>query len=381
MTIKVLVIDDSAFMRKFLRELFGSQPDMQVAVAGNGAEGLEMIREDPPDVVTLDINMPVMDGLTCLSHIMTECPTQVIMVSSLTKAGELATLEALAMGAVDYIEKPGGTVSLNMDLIEEELLGKVRNAAKARARHRRSGPRKATARPSTEARRATSRSSAAEGRAARGPVPAAPSRQPRVRRSSSRFDLCVLGCSTGGPGALEEVLAALPADFPIPMIVAQHMPQRFTKSFADRLDGRCEVHVTEVSRSQKVMPGTVYIGRGDADVILAKRGADIVVNSVPHDESCPWAPSVDRMVKTAMDAVPAKRILAIMLTGMGDDGAERMTELRGRGGHTIAESEETAVIWGMPGKLVEHGGADEILPLQHIGRAIDLATRNERKPV
>lgn len=337
---KVLIADDSAFMRRALSEMLSSQRGVEIHVAKDGAEALAMARSIRPDVITLDVNMPVMDGLTCLAHIMTECPCPVIMVSSLTQDGAMATLEALNMGAVDYIPKPGGTVSLNVEQVRAQLLEKIKVAARAQVRGARRAP----------------------GAPAATPARAAP--RPAPRRGGE--GLVLLGCSTGGPQALEEVLPMLPGDFPWPVVVAQHIPGAFTASLAKRLDALCSLRVEEVARMTAIEPGHVYVARGDSDLLISRRSAATFALPVPADDRFLWHPSVDRLVQSALEQLPASQLIGVLLTGMGYDGAEAMTELRRRGGHTVAESEDSAVVFGMPSVLVEKGGAERVLPLRQI---------------
>jgi two-component system chemotaxis response regulator CheB len=339
--LRVLVVDDSALMRKYIREMLEEEGDIEVFTARDGQDALDQIPKVDPDVITLDINMPVMDGLTCLSHIMTEFPRPVIMVSSLTEKGALATFEALELGAVDYIPKPGGTISLSIKDIRPELIAKIRVVARSRTRWsklriHRAKPEKITIKKA----------------------------RPKITRDIP--GLVLIGCSTGGPGALEEILTQLPPDFPLPVLVAQHMPARFTNVFAKRLNQSCQLEVREVNRPLPLQVGEILIAQGDADVeVRRKLGRKVAVN-LPMDKQLLWHPSVDRMVRSALKCLEPKDIIAVQLTGMGYDGAEAMTELHRLGGRTIAESEETAVVFGMPRELIERGGADVVLPVHKI---------------
>ncbi len=368
MSTKVLVIDDSALMRKKIRAIL-EDAGFEVVTARDGQDGLDRCREEDPDVVTLDINMPVMDGLTCLSHLMTEMPRPVVMVSSLTEKGAVATFEALELGAVDFIPKPDGTVSLHIDRIADELVQKVRAAARAKGRialrgrtaGRTASPRAATATEPAEA--PARRSTARPARVARR-EPAA--RTEPVSGGGVPKGLVVIGVSTGGPSTLERILPKLPADFPFPVIVAQHMPATFTSVFARRLDGLCDLAVLEVRRSMPIEVGNIYIGKGDADVVVARRGARRVVTSVPADPQHLWHPSVERLVRSVLEHWRPERVIAVQLTGMGYDGAAAMKELHDRGGKTIAESEDSAVVYGMPRELVELGGADVVIPADKV---------------
>jgi two-component system, chemotaxis family, protein-glutamate methylesterase/glutaminase len=355
--LKILIVDDSALMRKFMADIFRFEGDFEVSIARNGIEALAMAHSVAPDVITLDVNMPEMDGITCLSRIMVECPKPVVMVSSLTSRGAEVTLQALSLGAVDFIAKPDGTVSLHIDQIRAALVAKVRSAAKARVR-----------RSLNLAERVRH-----EARAAAGvPSPSAATRSPAIARGAPAAPegpvrgAVLIGVSTGGPGAIETILPRLACDFPWPILIAQHMPESFTGVFARRINGLSNIEVTEVSKPMALRAGCAYVGRGDADLLVGMRGGELTAIPAPASSKHTWHPSVERMVASAMDHVEPKRLLGVMLTGMGDDGAGAMADLKARGGRTIAESEDTAVVWGMPGELVKRGGASLVLPLHRI---------------
>jgi two-component system chemotaxis response regulator CheB len=352
--IKVLVVDDSALARKLLGQVFAAEADFEVRVARDGFEALEQLASFQPDVITLDIHMPQMDGLACLDRIMIERPCPVVMVSTLTAEGAETTLEALRLGAVDFIVKPSGAVSLRIGELAPELVKKVRAAAGAqlrpslrlaeRVRHRLGGGVAAARRRASD-----------EALADAGPV------------AATGDGLVLVGVSTGGPPALEVLLTALPASFPWPILVAQHMPATFTGPLARRLDRLCALTVSEVVRPTLLEPGCVYIGRGDADLIVSRRPAGLTALAAPP-LPYPWRPSVDRLVRSAMEQAPASQLIGVLMTGMGDDGADAMTLLHQKGGRTIAEAADTAVVWGMPGELVKAGGADAVLPLDRIAK-------------
>lgn len=368
--IKLLIVDDSPLMRKLLATLFKAQGDFEVAVARDGAEALSMIGDFEPDVVTLDIQMPVMDGLACLDRIMLERPCPVVMFSSLTEAGAKETLDAIELGAVDFVTKPEGAISLAMDELSPLLIEKIRAAAMVRPRsivrlaervRRLAGE----AAPGTRSRAVKTRAEAIAG--ASSGLSERDRAAPRARRSGASLDGIVLvGTSTGGPPALDALLSRLPASFPWPVLVAQHMPSSFTGTLARRLDGLCALTVVEAVRAMPLVPGHVYIGRGDADIIVSSRAGKLIVMAAPALAEHRWHPSVDRLVTTAMQHLDASRLVGVLMTGMGNDGAVAMTQLHAAGGRTIAESEETAVIWGMPGELVKAGGAQAVLPLDAI---------------
>ncbi|MCW7541092.1 chemotaxis-specific protein-glutamate methyltransferase CheB [Aquabacterium sp. A7-Y] len=351
---KVLVVDDSALMRKLIGGVL-SEAGYQVHTARHGAEGVEQLLAVQPDVVTLDINMPEMDGLTALSLMMAARPTPVVMVSSLTEKGALATFEALALGAVDFIAKPGGTITLKVDDIKAMLLEKVAAAARARvAPAGRAGT--AAGRPALQAR-PTAKPPAAPLRTA-----AAPAAARAAAGATAAMGAVLIGVSTGGPRTLEDILPRLPADFPWPVLIAQHMPLNFTDAFARRMDGLCALQVSEVQAPVALEPGRVYIGRAGTDLALSDRGGRPYAVPRPEQAGMPWHPSVDVLVDSAMKVLPPQRLVGVMLTGMGYDGAAAMTRLRQAGGRTIAESAETAVVFGMPQELIERGGASLVLP-------------------
>ena len=358
--IKLLVVDDSALMRRQLSMLFQEEGDFEIRQARNGLEAVAENRNFQPDVVTLDINMPEMDGITALSLIMAERPVPVVMVSSLTEKGALATFEALNLGAVDYVAKPGGTISLTLDVVKLDLIAKVRAAAKARIGKRRGAPDPAPVRGLAQRLR--------EERLDQ-------ERTAEAKRSVAGDGVLLIGVSTGGPRALEELLPQLPADFPWPVLVAQHMPASFTAPFAGRLDGVCALRVLEVARPMALQAGNIYIGKGGADLVLARR--DRTLTALPKPESAQhlWHPSVELLARSALEHVEPRRIVGVMLTGMGYDGADAFAAIKKGGGRTIAEAEETAVVFGMPAELIERGGASLVLPLDRIANQIRIWIR------
>ena len=346
--IKLLIVDDSVLMRRQLMAVFQAEGDFDIRQARNGDEAVKENREFQPDVVTLDINMPEMDGLTALSLIMAERPVAVVMVSSLTEQGALATFEALNLGAVDYVTKPGGTISLSIDRVSQELVSKVRSAAKARPWDKRLNTGSVARRMQEERSKSAALSSAL----------AAP--------RGADNGLVVIGASTGGPRALEVVLSGLPASFPWPVLVAQHMPAAFTKAFADRLDQCCDLSVVEAGSAVPIMPGKIYIGKGGADTILANRAGKLTILPAPENPQYLWHPSVELLGRSVLQHYDPARVTAVLLTGMGYDGSDAFTEIKKRGGRTIAESEDSAVVYGMPAELVKKGGASLVLSVERI---------------
>ncbi|WP_348698433.1 chemotaxis-specific protein-glutamate methyltransferase CheB [Duganella fentianensis] len=352
MPIKLLIVDDSALMRRQISQVFEAEGDFKIALARNGREAVEQNQQFQPDVITLDINMPELDGLSALARIMAERPVPVVMVSSLTEKGALATFEALALGAVDYVAKPGGTISLSIDLVKQALVEQVRAAVSARAR------------PPGRARGLAARLRA-EREALRAAKPA-----PRKRSDGVAEGLVLIGVSTGGPGTLETILPQLPADFPYPVIVAQHMPPAFTGPFAQRMNGMCALNVVEVQRQMDLQAGTVYIARGGADVVVSARAGKLVVLPRPESRELLWHPSVELLGRSVLEHCSAEHVIAVMLTGMGYDGADAFAELKQQGARTIAEAEETAVVWGMPRELIERRGATVVLPNYRIAEQL-----------
>jgi len=353
--IRILVVDDSALVRKLFGRVLAEETDLEVRFARNGIEALAQLDEFRPDVITLDVQMPEMDGLECLDRIMVQRPCPVVMVSTITAEGAEATLNALQLGAVDFVEKPSGAVSLRMEEFAPTFKSKIRAAAAARV------PASRRLRERVQFRAGTALA-------------------PRPRRTVEIADVPVeaaegngivlVGTSTGGPPALEALLTPLPATFPWPILVAQHMPSAFTGPLARRLDGICALQVVEAAVPLPLEAGKVYIGRGDADIVLSRRAGVLTVLAAPEKTDYPWHPSTDRLVRSAMALVPATQLIGVLMTGMGNDGAVAMTELRAGGGATIAEAEETAVVWGMPGELARAGGATFVLPLQKIAQRL-----------
>jgi two-component system chemotaxis response regulator CheB len=373
---KVLVVDDSALMRRLLTGVLGDA-GFEVAVARNGAEGVSQLTEWQPDVVTLDINMPEMDGLTALSLMMQARPTPVVMVSSLTERGAQATFEALALGAVDFIAKPGGTISLTVDDIAGPLVEKVRAASRSRLRPR-SSLGATTGRGTGTAPMAALAAGAAPTRGATGAAPRTPLQRPgkpkpepvRSGEVGKPAGLVLIGVSTGGPRTLEDILPLLPANFPWPILLAQHMPRNFTNAFARRMDSLCQLQVRECDTTLPLEAGTVYVGQGGADMVVAERLGRLVVQPRPEAAEHLWHPSVELMVDSAMKHLPATQLVGVQLTGMGYDGAEAMARLHRQGGRTIAESKDTAVVFGMPAELIERGGASTVLPCQDVAQQL-----------
>jgi two-component system chemotaxis response regulator CheB len=338
---KVLIVDDSTLMRKFHKQVL-EQANFVTELAGNGEECLALLNTYAPDVIVLDINMPVMDGLACLKEIMRVRPTPVVMVSSLTEKGAQETLEALSLGAIDYIQKPSGRYSYNMGTASDEMVEKVVSAAAIKLNSTMILKNKLK---QTEEKRQT-----------------LVIKSPSFITSQNRYDAIIVGVSTGGPNCLQVILPTLPNNFSTPIIVAQHMPKRFTKVFSERLNKMCNLTVVEVTERQKVLQKHIYIAQGDADIELEKQGGVLYVKPLESDANYLWHPSVSKLVKSALNSVAANKLCCVQLTGMGNDGAQEMLEAHNKGATTIAESSETAVVFGMPGELVKKNGATHVAP-------------------
>jgi len=355
-TIRILVVDDSPFMRKSLQKMLEEAPDLRVvATARDGIDALEKIQEHKPDIVTLDIEMPRMDGLTCLRKIMADHPMPVLMVSSLTQEGAQATLDALSIGALDFIPKESGFASLSILQIQHDLQEKVRRLASSPRFHRSASAPTAPHVPL---------SPPPAPRPAASPKPSLPIGAAGLA-ASPQADLLVIGSSTGGPKALQDVLPTLPANLPVPCLIVQHMPSTFTKPFADRLDGICQVHVKEAEQGEPLKAGTVYIAPGGIHMTFGARGPKGCIELSPEPVSSLHRPSVDVLFLSVAELFRGQ-VLAGILTGMGADGAKGMEQLKRKGAHTFAESEESCVVYGMPRAAVERGCVDLVTPLADV---------------
>ena len=341
--IKVVVVDDSALVRGLLTEIIDRQPDMCcVGAAADPLVAREMIRNLNPDVITLDIEMPRMDGLDFLQRLMRLRPMPVVMVSTLTERGADVTLKALELGAVDFVSKPKIGVADGLRQLGADITEKVRTAAKARV-HRLSSP-----------------TPAAAGQAA---VPAKPVTVASLGRLSTE-KIIFIGASTGGTEATREVLVNLPADCPAVMIT-QHMPPGFTKSYAARLNGLCKIRVAEATDGERVLPGHAYIAPGGHHLSVERSGANYVARVQVGEPVNRHMPSVEVLFESAARVV-GRNALGVMLTGMGGDGARAMKTMRDAGSHNLVQDEASCVVFGMPREAIAHGAANEVLPLVQI---------------
>ncbi|MDP2876537.1 MAG: chemotaxis response regulator protein-glutamate methylesterase [Holophaga sp.] len=348
--IRVLIVDDSPFMRKAIERMLVAAEDIQVVgTARDGVDALEKIPLLKPDIITLDVEMPRMDGLACLKKIMVDHPMPVLMVSSLTQEGAQATLDALAAGALDFIPKESSLASGSILQIQQDLQEKVRRLALS-PRFRKPAARPAIQLP-TRPLVAPTRSTGVGLPGLIGTTPPA--------------EFLVIGCSTGGPKALQDLLPAIPKNLPVPCLIVQHMPASFTKPFAERLNNICEVQVKEAEHGETARPGTVYIAPGGIHLNYRQRGGQAIIELNPEPAGSLHKPSVDVMFESlAMECT--KQVLAMILTGMGSDGAKGMQALKAKGAHTLAEAEESCVVYGMPKAAFERGCVDQVAPLPEI---------------
>lgn len=341
MSVRVLVVDDSAFMRKVITEIIGAEPDLEVVgYARNGEDALKKLSRLQVDVITLDVEMPVMDGLETLKRIMNENPRPVVMLSSRTRKGSDTTMQALSLGAVDFVSKPTGSAAPDLHSIAEKLVSKIRCAAMAQLPRKKRVP--AAAPP-------------------KGPLPVLP---PVPAGAASR--IVIIGSSTGGPKALEEVFAHIPANLPAGIVVVQHMPKDFTRSFADRLNSLFPFPVKEAQNGDLVENGKVLIAPGDYHLVITPERR---VELNQEDRVMFLRPAID-VTMESLPGVYGRNIIGVILTGMGRDGAKGMAKIKQAGGITIAQDQATSTIYSMPKAVAEEGHADYILPLERIGGVI-----------
>lgn len=350
--IKVLIVDDSAFMRKALSNLISVDSEIQIiAVAKDGLEAVELTKKFLPDVITLDIEMPKLDGLSALKIIMSECPTPVIMVSSLTTEGADATIKALELGAVDFIPKEMSFINVNIHKIQDDLINKIKTIARQQSLKIKFNRFKGLIRNKATV---------------------------EIKPLSKKIPLntvraVALGISTGGPLSLQKVIPRISSKINCPIFIVQHMPPKFTKTLADRLNSLSEIEVKEAEDGELVKTKVVYFAPGGNHLLLENKngsGLKIKISKEPSDEI--HKPSVNVMMKSVID-VFGKSTLGVIMTGMGKDGLEGMKYLKSLGGFTIAQDEETSVIYGMPKAIVDSNLADMILPLEKISEAINSA--------
>ena len=350
--IRVLVVDDSGFFRRRIVEILDADDRLQVVgTAANGREAIQKVMELKPDVVTMDIEMPVMDGITAVRRIMKLQPTPILMFSSLSYEGAQATLDALEAGALDFLPKRFDEFSQDREEAKRML----------RARVRQIGTRVPSPKTGSTA------TAAVAGTRASGS--AATARRPLAASRRGDYRLVAIGSSTGGPVALQQVLTQLPASFPLPILLVQHMPASFTPAFAQRLDQQCQIRVKEAEDGELLEKGTAYLAPGGRQMGLVDRGGQVRVRVYDGDAGLHYKPSVDMAFSSAAEVFPGK-VLSVVMTGMGADGREGARALK-KGGSTVwAQDEASCVIYGMPAAVVEAELADQILPLADIGREL-----------
>ena len=372
--IRVLIADDSAFMRKVLSDLFKSQSDFEVVgTAVNGQDAIEKVKKFQPDVLTLDVIMPVMDGLNALAVIMEQCPLPVVMVSSTTQKGTNETIRALALGAVDFVSKAGGAIS-KIDTIKDEILVKCRLAAKTHARKNFAASKPIVYKPAPISEPTTHRIEVKRRTGfvlgQKPTINRVPSANTPVKKIiATGKKIVVIGTSTGGPQALQAVITRLPRNLPCGVVVVQHMPAGFTRSLAERLNSISEIAVKEAEHEEIIKPGQVYIAPGDYHLrIVPAIGGErkIVLSQEPRVGNL--RPTVNYMFDSA--AQFGRDLISVIMTGMGSDGCEGMKKVKATGGYSIAQDENSCVVYGMPKAVVDAGLADEIRPLNKIAEAI-----------
>lgn len=353
--IRVLVVDDSVVVRKIVTDSLSVDPEIEVVgVAANGKIALAKIPQLNPDILTLDIEMPEMDGLQTLVEVRKIYPSlPIIMFSTLTERGGAKTLEALSLGATDYVTKPAnvGSVSIAMQRVREELVPKIKTFCSEKAGLKLS--------PQTK------------------PEPVSKAKEivkkiftPRVKPSSNtKIDIVAIGVSTGGPNALADLFPVFPEDFPVPIVIVQHMPPFFTKLLAERLSSKSNLVVEEGTAGQVLKPGKAWIAPGDFHMVLERNGASFKTqtNQGPPENSC--RPAVDVLFRSVADLF-GPRALSVILTGMGQDGLIGCEHIKDAGGRVIVQDENSSVVWGMPGFVAKAGLAEKVLPLDQIGQEI-----------
>lgn len=341
--IRVLVVDDSSFVRRAIIRMFDSHPDIQVIdVAADGETAIALVKKLQPDVVTLDVKMPVLDGLSALQRIMKECPTPVIMLSSLTEKGGENTLKALELGAVDFIDKSSAGGPMDISSIAAELASKIHMAAQIDIRKLLSGKRD-------------------------GGSPL--SSPPKLPQRRSGTGIVLIGTSTGGPPALQDILSKLPADFPCPILIVQHMPVGFTASLAERLNRIAPLPVKEAVDGELILGGQAYLAPAGRHMKIRREGRDLRIRLDLMPEEALHKPSVDVLFESAAN-VCGNRCLAVVLTGMGRDGSVGAQAIKRSGGRIVAESSETARVFGMPKAVIESVQVDSLVPLHEVAVTI-----------
>lgn len=351
--VRVMIVDDSPLVRKIAADILGGDPEIEVVATAAQAEfALNKLEKDRPDVITLDLEMPGMGGMDAIRRIMSTRPTPIVVMSAHAREGAEQTLQALELGAVEFVSKPSGSLSGGIAAVTKELIEKVKNASRTKL------PPAAVHSP--------------------GLVDLLPPKSHvpphRSGSSSSEYEVVAIGASTGGPVALRKVLTALPSELPVGIVIVQHMPPVFTRAFADRLNGFCALEVKEAEDGDWIVPGRVLLAPGDKHMTVYRAGGNRRVALGNGEQVNGHRPSVDVLMQSVADEY-GERAVGIIMTGMGKDGAAGLGELHYRGGYVIAQDRQTSVIYGMNREAIEIGAVDEVIPLESIARRIDNLAR------
>jgi two-component system chemotaxis response regulator CheB len=346
----VLIVDDSALVRKQLSEIILTL-GFDIEFAKNGKEAVEKATAFQYDVITMDINMPIMDGIEAVRQIMQKQPTPILMVSSLTTEDATITMDALDLGAVDYISKPG-TMNIGKNENRDDILEKVKSLSSISPRRLK----RRMAKPPVRERKK---------------VMTTPSAPISSSNSKEIQKIILVGSSTGGPGLIEQICASVPANFKYPICIVQHMPEQFTKAFAERLDRSSALNVYESAQNMEILPGNIYVARGGVHMNFAKKvSGKIVIREEKQKGDNFFQPSVNDMMKSALEVFGGKMLVGVILTGIGDDGADAMVALKKAGAYTLGESEDSATVYGMPKEAFDRGGVMEQLDFNQILKKI-----------
>lgn len=372
MAVSVLVVDDSGFFRKRLTEILNASDSIQVVgVATNGREGVEMAEQLRPDVITMDYEMPVMDGISAVREIMKRRPVPVLMFSSLTYDGARVTLDALEAGAVDFLPKNFEDIARDTSQLQKILRERILDVASSRPRPtaRSASPAPAAARPRPKATSVTTRPVTPNRSVPPRSQPESEASAPVSGRKTParKYDVVGIGTSTGGPIALQRVLTVLPQNFPAPIVLVQHMPASFTPAFADRLNKLCQIEVREAKEGDMLKPGLALLAPGGKQMMIENRGGQGRVRILPGDERLNYKPCADVTFGSLARSFPGKT-LGIILTGMGSDGKEGCRMMKASGSVIWSQDEKSSVIYGMPMAVAKAGLSDEVLSLEDIGR-------------
>ncbi len=360
MAIRVLVVDDSGFFRRRVKEILESDPMLDVVgLAENGEQAIEAVKNLKPDVVTMDIEMPIMDGITATRKIMQATPTPIIMFSSLTTDGAKATLDALDAGAIDFLPKRFEDISKDKEEAKKLLCQRVKDLGSGRP----------VAKNNSSASAVVSRTAIVGSKQKSESAAVSTPRLTVKENLSTKIKLVAIGTSTGGPVALQKVLIELPANFPVPVVVIQHMPGSFTGAFSERLDQQCKIHVKEAESGDKLQAGVAYIAPGGKQMIVEKIAGQLSLRIVDEIPNQTYKPSVDVTYASINKVVPANT-LAVILTGMGADGCKGATLLHQSGSIIWAQDENSCVVYGMPAAIVDAGIAEKIMDVSKVGASI-----------